>query len=165
MCPVTQNPYPMSISLVPRMQIRAYNSTSWIGPYKGVKRCMGNTNKQTNNRKTTNFVFICTVRRKFWKLKVEGTIKIERFFQAFLTCSFKISHLKKISPATIGDNCARSPFLLINVKNFIILKMFRIMNLLCRKVKSLIFLPKICSRSIIGHFWITEGQLREVKTW
>ena len=33
----------MSISLVPRMQIRAYNSTSWIGPYKGVKRCMGNT--------------------------------------------------------------------------------------------------------------------------
>ena len=42
------NPYPMSISLVPRMQIRAYNSTSWIGPYKGVKRCMDNNNNLKN---------------------------------------------------------------------------------------------------------------------
>ena len=43
--------------------------------------------------------------------------------------------------------------------------MFRIMNLYYRKVKSLIFLPKICTRSIICLFWVTEGQLREMKIW
>ena len=43
--------------------------------------------------------------------------------------------------------------------------MFRIINLLYREVKSLVFLPEVWTRTIIGTFCTTEGHLRYMKIW